>query len=159
MDDAKLMQKAKAVYETFCDALTADDWKYTRHDEDLVITCGAKGEDLPMDILVRVDAQRQLISVLSRMPLAFDENKRIEGNLAVCVANKGMVHGCFDFDNNNGKIYFRMANSYRGTVISKDLCLYMMYCACSTIDNYNDKFLMLTKGMITLDQFIKSEEN
>jgi len=158
MDDAKLMQEAKVVYETFCDALTGDDWKYTRHDDDLVITCGAKGEDLPIELMIRVDAKRRLISILSRLPSVFGEDKRVDGNLAICVANKGMVHGCFDFDNSTGKVYFRMANSYRGCRISKDLCLYMTYCACSTIDAYNDKFLMVSKNLLSLEQFIKSEE-
>ena len=156
MDDV-FTQEGREVFETFCAAMQEDDWNFTPHEEDLVITCGAKGEDLPIEIMVRVDSQRKLLTVLSRMPLVFPEDKRVDGNLAVCVANNGMVHGCFDFDNSSGKVYFRMSNSYRGCKVSKALCLYMLYCACSSVDAYNDKLLMLSKGFISLEQFIKSE--
>jgi hypothetical protein len=35
----------------------------------------------------------------------------------------------------------------------------MMMVAASTVDNYNDKFFMLSKGMITIQQFIEQEGN
>ena len=157
MDDAKFTQEGRAVYETFCNALTADDWKFNRHDEDLVITCGAKGDDLPMEFVIRVDCQRSIVSVLSRLPVTFDEDKRVDGSLAICVANHGMVHGSFDFNQGNGEVYFRLVNSFHGSKLSPSLCIYMILCACHTIDNYNDKLLMLSKGLISLEQFIKSE--
>lgn len=157
MADAKFAQEGRIVYETFCNALKADGWNFTAHDEDMAITCGARGDDLPMELLVRIDCDRALITILSIIPTTFDEDKRVEGNLAVCVANQGMVHGCFDYDNTKGKIYFRLSNSFMGCKIGAELCTYMIYCACSTVDNYNDKFLMMSKGMMTLEQFIKSE--
>ena len=33
----------------------------------------------------------------------------------------------------------------------------MIMVSAGTIDNYNDKFFMLSKGMITLQQFIEQE--
>ena len=48
MEDEKLMKQAKQVYDTICKSLDARGWKYTEHVDDLVITCGARGEDLPM---------------------------------------------------------------------------------------------------------------
>lgn len=35
----------------------------------------------------------------------------------------------------------------------------MMATALMTTDKYNDKFLMLSKGVMTLQQFIESDKN
>ena len=106
---------------------------------------------------MEVDAERKLIILLSHMPLRVEESKRVEIGMAVSVANHNLVHGGFDYDVQEGKILFRLSNSYTGCKVGKATLMYMIYCACGTIDDYNDKFLMLGKGMMTLEQFIQGE--
>ncbi len=158
MSDANKLEKAKEVFETLCRTLDKEDWSYQKDEEKLLIECGARGEDLPMELKVFVDAERSLILLLSSMPGAIQEDKRVDMALAVSVVNNRLVDGSFDYDITSGNLIFRMTNSFLESTISEKLFLYMLLTACRTIDVYNDKFLMLGKGLITIEQFLKGEE-
>ena len=98
--------------------------------------------------------QRQLVSLLSQMPFAVPENRRTALAVAVSQANNGMVDGSFDFDYLSGRIIFRMTSSYRESLIGKELFTYMLSCACYTIDEYNDKFLMVAKNEMSAEEIL-----
>ena len=153
-----MSRDAKKVYETVCKALDARKWKYERHDEDLVVTCGARGEDLPMDLIIIVNPKAQVLSVISPMPFKIAEDKRGDAAVAVAIANYGFVNGTFDYDVFEGAIRFRIVSSFRETELSKELIDYMVMITAGTVDEYNDKFLMVSKGMLTVQQFAEWEK-
>jgi hypothetical protein len=155
MDEKKL---AKSVYETACSALTNRDWKYTRHDDDLTLSFGARGDDLPMDFVLMVNPRAQVISLFSPLPYKVAEEKRVEAALAVSVANYGLINGCFDYDLSDGEIRFRMCSSFRDSLIGEELINYMVVASAGTVDDYNDKFLMISKGIWGIEQFIEWEQ-
>jgi len=154
MDDEKELQAAKKVYATLCQALEKHEWHFKRNDEKLVIDCGAQGEDLPISINIVVDPERCVALLLSKMPFNIQEDKRIDLALAVSAVNNALVDGSFDYDVASGTMFFRMTNSFIDSEISEELFTYMLFCSCQTIDEYNDKFLMVSKGMISVEQFI-----
>ena len=153
------MQHAKTVYETACQALSNRDWKYTRHDDDLTLSFGARGDDLPMDFVLIVNPKAQVISLISPLPYKIAQDKRVDGSLAVNVANYGLINGTFDYDISDGEIRFRICSSYRDSLIGEELINYMVMLAAGTIDDYNDKFLMISKGMWSIQDFIKWEQS
>ncbi len=154
-DEQKVMQ-AKLVYQTFCNALDHNEWKYKKDDEKLRIECGAQGEDLPMEFNITADADRQLLMLLSHLPFAIAEDKRLDIAVAVSAVNNLLVDGCFDFDLGSGHMFFRITNSFMDSTLSEDVCIELLYKACKTIDAYNDKLLMVSKGMLTIEQFLTS---
>lgn len=148
---------AKRVYEDLCAGLDTQNWKYDRHDDDLVVTMSMRGEDLPVEMILRVNENAQVVSVFSVLPFTVKEDKLTEMALAVCVANKGMINGCFELDLNKGLIVFRLCSTYRGSLLGSEAYVYMVGVAAGTVDRYNDRFLMLNKGMIDLKKFIEQE--
>ena len=152
------MAKAKETYALLCKMLDERDWKYEKREEDLVIKSGIKGDDLPIDFIMRVNPRNQIVSLISWMPFKIDESKRIDLALATCVVNYGLADGSFDYDLSDGTILFRLTSSFRDSILSADLFEYMILVSASTIDEYNDKFFMLSKGMLTIQQFIESEQ-
>ena len=148
------LQNAIDVYGTFCRVLDKHNWNYQKNEEKLSIDFGARGDDLLMDFKVRVDAQRELVMLVSHMPFVVAEDKRLELAVAISAINNLLVDGCFDYDLMSGNIFFRMTCSYIGSSLSRDVFDYMLFCACDTIDNYNDKLLLIAKGMTTLEQFL-----
>ena len=152
-------QLAKNVYETACRALDNRDWKYQRHDEDLTLTFGAKGDDLPMDFVMIVNPKAQVISLISILPYKISEDKRVEASLAVNIANYGLINGSFDYDISDGEIRFRLCSSFRDSLIGQELINYMVMVSASTIDKYNDKFLMISKGVYSIEDFINWEQS
>lgn len=155
MTDDKKLKKALSIYNGMCDVLTASGLRYEKHEEDLVITFNAVGNDIPMRFILNVDADRELIRVLSPIPATFEGDKRLEGAIATSQINFYLADGSFDFDYENGKVYFRMTSSYIDSLISKEVILYMVACAGQVVDEYNDKLLMLSKGLLPIEEFFK----
>ncbi len=155
MADEKVMKHAQQVYRTLCGALEAREWKFAKDEEKLRVDFGVSGDDMPMNFIIFVDAERQLIRLLSPLPFKMSESKRMEGAIATCAATYGMADGSFDYDISNGVIVFRMTASFRESLIGEDLFQYMISRTCATVDKYNDRFLALDKGMISFEDFIK----
>ena len=159
MVDAKKMKRARAIYGDLIKMLDKRDWKYNRVDDELTIKSGIATDDFNIEFVVYVDADRELVRYLSRIPVVFPEDKRIEGAIATCVANNGMVNGSFDYNVTNGEIYFKLVASYMsGTELSADLLENIILVSSAMDDRYNDRFFGLAKGMMTLEQFMKAEE-
>lgn len=157
MADEITMQQAKATYDLIIKSLDKMELKYTRHDDDLVISLGMNGDDIPMNLLIMVRAEKQAISLISPMPFKMAEDKRVDGAIAVAVANYGIVNGCFDYDISDGEIRFRVVQSYIDSVLGPEVIRYMIAISVGTVDQYNDRFLMLSKGMIDLQKFIEMD--
>lgn len=155
MDDTQNLQHAQAAYATLCQALDDHNWHYEKDLEKMTIRCEAHGDDLPMSILIRVDPNRQLATLYSFLPFNANEDKRLDMAVAVSVINDRLVDGSFDYDIESGRIVFRMTSSFLESVLSKEVFSYMLFCSCQTIDDFNDKLLMLGKGMVDLNKFLE----
>lgn len=155
MADEKEIRQAKAAYDTLCEMLKDREWHYESDEDNFTIMCGARGEDLPMEIRVQVDPERLIVTLLSQMPFSVPEDKRVEMALAVSAVNYALVDGSFDYNFVDGTLLFRMTSSYRESLVGKDMFEYMLYVSCKTIDDYNDKFLMIIKEKMTLEDLVK----
>lgn len=157
MTDAKKLKNAQSVYKTLCAMMDEKNLHYTKHEDDLVITFTMNGEDIPMDVVLNVDADRELIRLLSPIPVVFEGDKRLDGAIAASQINYRLADGSFDFDYPKGKVLFRMTSSYIDSLISKEVFEYMVAVSCYTIDEYNDKLFMLAKGKLSLDEFFNKD--
>ena len=149
--------QAMRAYATVIAMMDDDNLKYARDDENLRIDLGFDTEDLEVKIKFVIDEERELVRVFSFLPFKFPEDKRVEGAVATCVANHGMVNGSFDYDFSDGEILFKLVNSYKGDCFSKEAAGYMLGVAVSTVDNYNDRFFALAKGLMSLSDFVDKE--
>ena len=154
---AENMKKALEVYNTLCNMLDHKGWKYNKMEDELMIKSGVRGDDFPIDFYMRVNPRNEVVSFISLLPFTVAEDKRVDLAIAICAANYGLVDGSFDFDITDGSIMFRLTSSYKDSALGEDLFEYMLMVSASTIDEYNDKFFMITKGMLPLEQFIASE--
>ncbi len=149
--------KAREVYNSLVNMLNTRDWNFSQDDEELVVNARINGEDLPIDFIIRVIDKSEVIQFRSSLPIKMPEDKRVEGAIAVSVANYGMINGSFDYDIRDGELVFRLTTSYTGSTLSDDLLEKMIYISAGTIDRYNDRFFMLAKGKMTLDEFISAD--
>lgn len=159
MAELKKLEQAKTVFADICRFLENNQWHYKKDEERLTIECGARGEDLPIDLNIQVDADRLLVMIMSHIPFVINEDKRLEVALGICAINNILVDGCFDYDVNSGSMFFRMTNSFVDSKLGNEAYHYLIICACQTIDEYNDKLLMLAKGMLSVEQFLKTVAN
>ncbi len=115
------------------------------------------GEDMPMTLHIILRTDRQIASVLSVMPFLIAEEHRSDAAIAVAAANHGLIDGSFDLNLNTGEIRFRLTSCYIGSVLSEPLFSYLMFVSAETIDRYNDRFMKLNSGEMTLEQFLEAD--
>lgn len=140
-----------------CELLDGQEGHYEKHEDDLVVTFVMGGDDIPMPFILRVDAERELIRLVSPIPVVFEGDRRLDGAIATCQANYRIVDGSFDYDYKEGKILFRLTSSFMDSLISKELLGYMVAVAGATVDEYNDKFVLLATGQKKLEDFFNKK--
>ncbi len=157
MANEKLLKPASSVYQTVCKALELREWSFKRDDEKLMISCGVRGDDIPMDLYIEVNPNAQVVSLYSPLPFRVEEDKRVDMAVVISMANYGFTYGAFDYDISEGYIQFRMTSSFFESIISDALINQMISVAIGTVDDYNDRFLMVSKGMLSVQQFAELE--
>ncbi len=149
--------EAKIVYQTLCEALDNMQWKYnTEENEDnFAVFTSAVGKDLTMKLVIRIDVDRQLMYLKSPMPFTVPEDKRDLLALALTRANWSMLNGCFEMDYSDGFVAFKLVIPYMQSMISVEVCRYMIILSCNMIDKFNDKLKAVTEGEMTLEELQK----
>ena len=143
------------VYNKFKNHLQSKNFKFDAHDDDLVIFLTVHGEDLPQPTLIKVYDDRNVVQIVSPIPVKMPEDKIIDGAAAVTAANYGMLNGCFEMNMSNGEIRFRIAHNFEETGISEKTVQYLLALTFLITDKFNDRFFMLAKGVLSLEQFIQ----
>ena len=155
MATEKELKRAKDAFDKLCETLDEMNWHYKKDEEALVVRLGVEGDDFPMEFLISMDAERQLIRIASLLPFKMSEEKHIDGALATSFANYRLADGSFDYNPTDGRIIFRMTSSFRESLIGKELLKYMIDTACLAVDKYNDQFFMISKGVLKIEDFVK----
>lgn len=133
--------QAKNVFNTICEMLDGLHINYSKREDDLAITCRVRGEDIPMPFMVRVSAEKELVSFLSVIPFDVDEDMQETICIALNMINHCLVDGCFVLY--DGKISFKSAVSYHGMMAGKKLFEDMIMTSLAIVDAYNDKFVKI----------------
>lgn len=147
-------RNAENAFKAFCDMLDDRQWNYDKDDEKLVIESGATGDDLAIEFRVTFSEEKQLVTILSRLPFTVPEDKKVLVAVALAATNYPLVNGNFDFGLNTGSIIFRATTSFRDSLIGKDAYEYLLGIVLKTVDEYNDKLLALIKNTITLEDYL-----
>ncbi len=156
MSDEKKAKRAQEIFEAVCSYFDAKEYNYKRHDEDKVVTITTRGEDIPIDFIIKVREDHEVLSFISFMPFTVPEDKRTDTALVLNVINENLINGSFSIDLEDGKIRFRMSAGYMGSLIGQEVYDYMFMVSALTIDEYNDKLMMYAKDMISLEQLLKT---
>lgn len=145
--------EANAMYGTLCQTLDNMKWRYGKEQDNLVVHTSAIGENLNIQLFMRVDAERQVMFLKSPMPYQIPEHKREVVATAVTVANYAMLNGSFEMDMTNGYLAFKIVVPFMKSLISENVCHYMIMLGCRMTDKFNDKFKALVEDRLTLDDF------
>lgn len=146
-------QHAKTMFETLCKVLDRNDIRYNKKEEEYRVECVFIGEDLPIHISIIVDAEYKRVILFSQILFSTPKSRIIDIAAAICFVNSRLIHGNFVLDMQTGNITFRMVNTFYKSLLSEEVLIYIIRYSNSIIDQYNDRFLMLIKGYITMKQF------
>lgn len=150
--------KANEVFNGICTALDEMNIRYVKKTDDVLgVDFGVPSHDIPIRIVITLDIENEHIMLFSCLPINIPTDKYFEMSVAVNAANCTIVNGSFDFDCNNGSLFFKMTNSYKNSVLGTELYKYMVNVAMETVDSYNDEFLKIARDLITLREFLNQQ--
>lgn len=154
MADEKVLRQARNVFRTVCQTLDDRNWTYEKDEENLVVKCKVNGDDIPIFIKIIINVDLEIVSLYSHLPIEIPSKEIVPVAVAISAANLNMVNGNFDLNISNGNLLYRMASSFKESLLSKDMFEYMIDIACMTVDHYNDKIKMVVDHTMSLDDFI-----
>ena len=147
------MKKAISVFNALCSYLKKNDLSFDADEETLSVSLGFYTNDISVDFIINVDAQRQIFYVNSTLPFKMSKGNIKDGAVATSCVNESLLAGSFDFDVDTGSIRFRMVNCFKESLISEDVFDYALHVSLNTIDEFNDKFLLLEEGKLSVNDF------
>ena len=147
------MALAKSVYERVATTLDNMNLNYQRHDEDLVIHLGMRGDDMDHDMLLIVREKVSILSFVERLPFHLDPDKANEIAKAVCNVNNHLYLGGFTYEAGSETLNFELSMPFSGSLIGEETIKHVLIAAVKTVEDYDDKFLALNKGYISSDEF------
>ena len=109
---------------------------------------------MPIDMSFFVHPDREIVRMVSPMPYRVPKERRLDMAVALTFVNTRLINGCYDLDMQTGALRFRLCESYAGSEIGMEAFKYMIAITNMTEDDYNDKLIMLNKGIITLKRFV-----
>lgn len=157
MEEDKKIKQAQQTFVTLCEALDHRSIRYHKEEEKMWVRFGVRSDGLPVDILLRIDRQRQLVVLLSQLPFRMNRDHLTDGALAVASVNFLLADGSFDYSLKDGGIMFRLTESFQDSMLGEALFEYMIVTAVRTVNQFSDRFLMLSKGRMTLQEFIEED--
>jgi hypothetical protein len=157
VDEAKTRQTTK-VFETLKSCLDKKECKYDEDTEKLTISAGFETDDIPARISIRVIPSIEIVHLVSPIPVKLSPDRIEEGCLAACAANDELYDGNFIVDTDDGSVLFTMSYIYNGCILGEELFSKMLSIALTMIDEYNDKFLLLQKGLLSAADFVEKPE-
>ena len=148
----KKQKQANAVYDVLCTALDDLGWKYDAFPKDCKIGCSVRGEHLTMELVVKADAEKQTLILLSTLPVNVPPDKRKNMAYAAVCANFELADGCFDFDERSGKLTFRMTSRFASSQFGAGVPEYMLNVSCVTIDSFYERFATISTAFFSAAQ-------
>lgn len=154
--DKKQLKQAQALYKDVCKALKSEGWSFQEHEKDFVITTGARGDDLPIPVIININGDTGNLSIYSELPFSIPENVRNRLAVAINIINFSIVNGCFDYDYNTGRVVFRICQYYRDCEPGVEAIMHLLMTACITTDKFNDRLLYIAKAdELSLEQMVQ----
>lgn len=153
MAEDKKLQNAKQTYQALLAEINRRDWTCDPDEENLTVRIDVSGDDLPLHFIFQVEADAEIVSMYSPLGITIAEDKRLEVALAACLASNSVVDGNFDYNVGKGRLVYRLTAPFHDHAIEPEHFGFMFDCGCAVVDHYNDRFLALNKGMLSLDDF------
>lgn len=150
------MSNRKSIFDLICQAMEEEERTFTPHPENREVLVTHDGTDFVIALRLAVDPARGQVLLTSELPVQVAEECFGDTALAVCEANHTIAMGMFDFCDSPGHISYRNTIYFKDRPVTAETIAAVVREAVWRIDQYNDMFYALNKGLIQVSAF---EEN
>lgn len=149
------LDEANMMYKTLCETFGRLEWTYNKEERDgcFIVCTSVAGKNVPINLTIWVDVNRQLMYLKSPMPFHVPQEKRNMFAQALIRANWTMLNGSFEMDFSDGFVAFKLVLPYMFSLLSVEACRYMILLSCDVVDKFTDKFQALVDDRMTMEEF------
>lgn len=150
-------EEVLAVRQQFTDWLSKKQWSFREEDAPsaYVFRFELHGEDIPINLVVVFEKDRAQFSVLSSLPGTIPEEKRGEAYALLNLINDASDFGKITMNTENGSLRFRYCAYYDQCLLSDAFFKHVIYNCATFIDDFNDRLLMFSKGMVSAEDSMR----
>lgn len=152
----KQLAQARKTINSICAMLAESGTKYTLNDEKLYVKVVFASDDFPIEIYFRARPENELLTVTSVLPFSIPEDGRVNVAVAAMMLNSSSYDGTWSIDLSDGYMSFIITNSYIDSILGKECFHSLMGLAYNATKMCADKFFILGKGYMTVQQFCQS---
>ena len=152
--EEKKVKAAQTTYATVCRVLDNIGWSYDKNEGNLSVETSVRGDDLTLNLYVRVDVVSQVVILESKLPFSVQKEHYQDVARAINYVNKRIVDGAFNFATKYGIVYFRATECFKESLISDEVFEDLIRDSLDEVDRYNDYLFYLGMGIKTLDDFV-----
>ncbi len=149
------VMQAQEFFDELCLKLGRLGYAVKRNDDTLRAWFDIIGEDVPMSFEMHVDMYGRVVVLNSPIPIFMRRTKESDVAVAACAVSNRLIDGSFGWISDESRVSFKMTAPYFESGISDELLRYMIKCSLNTVEAFNDRFLELNKGYISLKNFLK----
>lgn len=146
-----------AVRQQFIDWLGKMQWSFQEEEDEkaYVFRFELHGEDFPIKLIVVFEKDMPRFSVLSGLPGSIPGEKRAEACSLLNLINDASDFGKITMNAANGNLRFRYCAFYDQCLLGDAFFKQVIYNCANYIDDFNDRLLMYSKGMVTAEDSMK----
>lgn len=154
MFDQKKQKQIDFVFRIILKVLDKKQIEYSMDEKGLSINCLIYSNSLQINSVFKINPERMIVSLISKIPYTITKDKVEDLAAAMCFVNNFTANGCFDLDINAGNMFFRMTNGFLESLIGEEAYEYMISCSSDMMNEYSEQFILLAKGLMSLDEFV-----
>ena len=139
-------------FKNLCETLDKLKWKYEKDEEKFTVNCTAAIKEMPFDFIIKFNTDIDVVSLLSPIISDVAEERLGAVALAVTRANLHMAASSFDLNTKDGRLLFRISNTYADTVLNTEAYKNILMTAVSTIGYFYEKLLQVAQKDMTLEE-------
>ena len=150
-------EESLAVKQQFAAWLEKKKWTYKEEEDEAayIYRFELRGEDLPIDVIVVFEKERPQLAVLSRLPVTIPDEKKAEACILLNQINDASDFGKITMNPGSGKLRFRYCAFFGQCLVSDDFFAQVIFNSVNYLDDFNDRLLMYSKGMVPAETAMK----
>lgn len=153
------MSYSRAIARCITDYLDADDWNYQLDDQKELIRMNLTLNNKMKKVSIIVDLRDDKYLVFMSYPLGADKDNPAELKEMTDLLNRinyTLMFGCFEMDNRDGEVRFRLAVDCEDSLPSREIVKNSIMRAAATCQKYGNAIVQVIMGMATAEEAFNS---
>lgn len=148
-------ETAQGFYELICKIANERGYESKEISGSLAIDIVVNTGNRVIRPFLSVDTKNECVRFSCYLNCLFPSQKHLDASVACSAVTMGVQYGAFDFNCNDNSVLFRAAVPYGSSQISRSAIEQMIDYSIATVDAYEQDFVDLKFGKITLEKFLE----